>query len=385
MHVLWLHADIAGCGSYRCYFPALGLDEIDGSMRHTFRLHQHLPAQGTIGEDGQDFLDGVDVVVFQRPIGTVFLDLVSECRRRGISTVLELDDDVFHIQKQNPAYHFWTRKDVLTLLRDILGMVDHVIASTVPLADVLREEGQRAQRDVSVCANHLHPYIWQEAIANVVPYASPDKVVIGWQGSITHDTDFKVAIPALKRILAEHPEVVLRFFGSVPLSIKGEIPAKRFQWVRGVPFVEYPAKLKFLNYDIALAPITPSRFNESKSNLKVLEAWSLGQPVVASQVYPYAYTIDDGRTGFVAEDREQWYKALKALVTDPELRQRVGAAGRAEVWEKWGPSHTASWQQVFRSLRAPAMAQVTYDSPVSVVGLGAPVGAPQLEVVNHPE
>lgn len=382
MHILWLHSDMAGCGSYRCYTPALSVDAIDPSVTHDFRLHKAVP-NNLLDENGVSILAGVDLVVAQRAVGSVFVDLMGEAAARDIPVVYELDDDIFHIQKQNPGYDFWTRRDVRALMTEGLRRASHVITSTEPLAAVVREVRREASHgrltrdeDVSVCPNHLHPYVWRDAIANVTPYVTPGRIIIGWQGSTTHDVDFKVCIPALKRILAEHPEVQLRFFGSVPMCLKGEVHPSRFTYVKGVSFAEYPAKLKFLNFDIALAPVTSSKFNMSKSNLKVLEAWALRQPVVASGVYPYAHTITHGLNGFIAENREEWYLALKSLVTSEELRRSVGEAGYATAWADWGPTNGQKWLDVFRRLRP---AEVPYDLPVQQLGVGAhDDGAPAL-------
>ncbi len=41
--------------------------------------------------------------------------------------------------------------------------------------------------------------------------------------------------------------------------------------------------------------------------------------------------MDSGVTGFLAASDKDWYEMLKALVTDAELRARIGAAARDYV------------------------------------------------------
>lgn len=62
-----------------------------------------------------------------------------------------------------------------------------------------------------------------------------------------------------------------------------------------------------------------------------LEAMRSGLPVVVSGVGGAAEAVDDGRTGFVVSpgDREQLAARLRDLVTSPDLRREMGAAGRA--------------------------------------------------------
>jgi glycosyltransferase involved in cell wall biosynthesis len=188
---------------------------------------------------------------------------------------------------------------------------------------------------------------------HVTPYDNEDFLVIGWQGSSTHETDFKIIMPALKMICDEHPNVMFRFLGNVPEAIKGIIPNSRFQYTKGVPFEKYPPFLKFAHFDIGLAPITPSHFNESKSNLKWMEYGAIGVPCVASNWYPYARSIEEGVTGFLARNVEEWYTKIKRLVESPELRQTVGANAYQEVWENWSDTkHAYSWINAFRSIKA---------------------------------
>jgi len=73
------------------------------------------------------------------------------------------------------------------------------------------------------------------------------------------------------------------FFGMCPEELRPFV--KEFHPF--VPFEQYPAKLASLNLDLAVAPLEVNRFNECKSNLRLLEYGILGWPVVCSDVLPY--------------------------------------------------------------------------------------------------
>ena len=77
--------------------------------------------------------------------------------------------------------------------------------------------------------------------------------------------------------------------------------------------------------------------------LSVLEAMAAGLPVVATDVGDVARAVADGVTGFVVppQDPEKLADALQPLLTDPALRRRMGAAGRARVTEKFSVAVTA--------------------------------------------
>ena len=78
--------------------------------------------------------------------------------------------------------------------------------------------------------------------------------------------------------------------------------------------------------------------------LSVLEAMAAGVPVVATDVGDVRRAVSDGVTGSVVPVRnpEKLADALEPLLTDPELRRRMGAAGRARVVEMFSSEVTAA-------------------------------------------
>lgn len=342
-HVLWLYADRMGVGAYRVYIPALSLE---GSVaRNDFLLHQETPS------DDVSLLNGKDVLVIQRAVGPLFERWVSVAKSRGVRVLYEMDDDLFAIPRRNPAHDYWMARGVQRSLRRLLQEVDGVMVSTLPLARAVEQElGWRPWERTFHCPNHLHPAVWGREVwgqtplyPNVTPNGEP-YVAIGWQGSATHEADFLEALPALMRLVQDCPNVMVRFFGCVPSSVRGCIPDDRFQFITGVAFEQYPTTLRQVNFDIGIAPVTNCRFNQSKSHLKWAEYSALGIPCVASAVYPYAKAIHDGKTGFVVRNHAGWYQALRALVTDPGLRATIGTAAREAAWRDHGPEQARHWR-----------------------------------------
>lgn len=89
--------------------------------------------------------------------------------------------------------------------------------------------------------------------------------------------------------------------------------------------------------------VFPSR-HEGMPNV-VLEAMSAGLPVVASRIAGNEELVVDGETGLLVppEDVDALRRALKTLLLDADLRQRMGTAGRARVEEKF------SWRRSAQS------------------------------------
>ncbi len=85
----------------------------------------------------------------------------------------------------------------------------------------------------------------------------------------------------------------------------------------------------------------------------VLEGMACGLPVVTTAVGGMAEAVDDGVEGFVVPSRDAaaMAEALSALWRDPELRRRMGAAGRIRVQRDFRLSDQAdAFVDLFRSV-----------------------------------
>src|SRR5262249_34934980 len=71
--------------------------------------------------------------------------------------------------------------------------------------------------------------------------------------------------------------------------------------------------------------------------VSILEALSVGCPVVASDVGSVRETVMDGETGrvFAAGDVDAYSAAAIELLRNADLRRQLGAAGRNLVVERW--------------------------------------------------
>jgi glycosyltransferase involved in cell wall biosynthesis len=77
--------------------------------------------------------------------------------------------------------------------------------------------------------------------------------------------------------------------------------------------------------------------------LVVLEALASGKPVVASRLDGIPEEIDDGRHGLLVPpgDVPALADAMRTLLGDAALRQRLGAAGRERVCQRFSRARLA--------------------------------------------
>jgi hypothetical protein len=83
--------------------------------------------------------------------------------------------------------------------------------------------------------------------------------------------------------------------------------------------------------------------------LAVVEAMSMGMPVVALATTELPTVIADGVNGFVSCDHERLLEHMQALLEDRALAARLGAAARETALARFGSERFASaWDAAFR-------------------------------------
>jgi glycosyltransferase involved in cell wall biosynthesis len=131
----------------------------------------------------------------------------------------------------------------------------------------------------------------------------------------------------------------------------------RFSRVDLVPTgVLEPAALRnfYAAADVLCVPSVPTRTVRETWGLAVNEAFNQATPVIATDAVGAAAggLVRDGENGFVvpAKDPDALGRALRRLVRDPDLRQRLGTAGRERVgaytFEAWAAGFTAALHTV---------------------------------------
>jgi glycosyltransferase involved in cell wall biosynthesis len=88
--------------------------------------------------------------------------------------------------------------------------------------------------------------------------------------------------------------------------------------------------------------------------LVLLEAWACATPVVASRVGGIPEVAQPDRNALLVdpEDGERWGSAIARLLDDPELRQRLGSAGRHRWESTFTARHMATrYQELLSDLR----------------------------------
>lgn len=322
-------------GWYRCVLPAtaLGCDwaGVAGEPGALRLLSGRVPATFTERD-----IPAYDVVVVQLVSGREWLRAINAWQAAGVTVLYEIDDWMHGVRKldgHDAQAHFG--RAAIEAHDLCMRACDGVICSTEWLARRYRAVNTRT----FTCRNGI----------DLTRYAytrpSREDIGIGWAGGTGHRTAVGAWLDGVRAVMRRHPRTRFTSLGQpFARALEEEFGARALSLPFG-PLESYPAAMT--HFDVALAPAARNDFFRAKSDLRWLESAALSLPCIADpEVYP---EIEHGVTGFHASSAGEMAEILEALVTDPALRERVGAAAYAHVREH--RSHVAAataWDAVLR-------------------------------------
>lgn len=298
-----------------------------------------------------DALQTHSLVIFYRvPAFHSVVSIINETKRLRLTTIWEVDDFIFDKEvltksKTLAALDKNTFNGLLEgadLYRKAMLLCDRGVASTTSLADVMKKDGLS---EVHVIENALDRHTLEVAEKvcreHVIHQYGIVRIVYG-SGTNTHNIDFLEAAPAIIEILDKFPNVRFRLIGTLDLP-------KTFSRYEGqverLPVCTYEEYLSSLaECDISIAPLENYIFNDSKSNIKYLEASIVKVPSVCSPRAAFSQVIIHGENGFLCETDEEWEAALTLLVTDTGQRAEVSEAAYSMVMHHYSPESIAKEQ-----------------------------------------
>lgn len=98
-----------------------------------------------------------------------------------------------------------------------------------------------------------------------------------------------------------------------------------------VPWIQKLEATQLASCDIGIAHMPDDNWSQGKCGLKVLQYQAAGLPVVTSPVGVNQQLVQHEVNGFWASTPSEWIVAIGRLMNDPELRTRMGQAGRQQV------------------------------------------------------
>lgn len=321
LRVLFLCSNESGCGFYRSIQPYQWLRCLSNSPVWV-EMTDYLSLTSAMG---------FDMLIAPRFGALNIVSMLQGVLNMGRMVVYETDDLLSDIPSWNPAREHFPAGDEMRRAH-LIRNATACIVSTEELSVSL------GRPDVThVCHNGIDPGFWPLA----GPDQNTDQVRVLWAGSDTHECDLKLVVPVIKRLIQRYKDrVKFVFVGYVPDEFRwiyndtarskwGIRPeyAKHMEFHQGCSVYDWPRYLADRKCHMAIAPLVSHPFNEAKSELKVLEAWALGIPIVASRIAPYQRAIQHNHDGLLADSEGSWDAHIDHLLRYPDERRRMGQAG----------------------------------------------------------
>lgn len=333
------HDGGSGCMYYRIELPLRQLEK----HGHEVKFQSAGDMDGNRTPVTLRDMEGYDVIIGQRFNTHRGLGTWRRARVPSSRLVYETDDDVFSVTPENwQAYHLFNRGDIQDAVIHMAEVSDLITVTTEHLGQVIAEN--TGNENIAVLPNYVPAWVTE------TQWEHSQRPTIGWQGGGSHGVDVGIIAEPVRRFMKRFPGWDLRL-GGTDFRPTFRVPKERTRFNLWVPvYLDEPGFYNSIDWDIGLAPLSPKQFNESKSNIKVLEYAARGIPSIASDCGVYRSFIRHGENGFLVKRDHEWLKYLSILASDEGLRLKMGEQARQDA-KRWTiEEHWQQWEMAYASL-----------------------------------
>lgn len=238
-------------------------------------------------------------------------------RRRTARLAFDLDDALWYRDSTRGARSTWNRR---RRFRALTRAADRVFAGNETLADLVRRAGDEAA---------VFPTTVEVPPGDIPAEPLMPPPVLGWIGSHATLPYLETELLPLSAVVASGRPFRLRVIADAAPTLPPGIAVEVVPWTLD-GWLEALAGIH-----VGLAPLPDDPWTRGKCGLKVLQMMSVGRPVVASAVGVQTEQIEDGVTGFLASNDEEFLDGMLTLIDDHERRAEMGHAAREAVREGW--------------------------------------------------
>jgi glycosyltransferase involved in cell wall biosynthesis len=237
-------------------------------------------------------------------------------RKNARRIVYDFDDSVMYRNSKAANPESNTR---VKMFKNIVTASDYVIAGN----EYLKENTTPYTNDVTTIPSPINMSLYPQK-----KYPEWSNVTLGWigaTGSIHYLEKMKPVFEALGKKYEDSKLKIIcdTFFDCDNIAVEKKLWSAQ----------EEVADIQSL--DIGLMPLMDDPWSHGKCGLKILQCLATGVPVVCSPAGINREIVEDGVHGFWANTQEEWIEKLEILINDPDLRRKMGMAGRKRVIEQY--------------------------------------------------
>jgi polysaccharide biosynthesis protein PslH len=163
-------------------------------------------------------------------------------------------------------------------------------------------------------------------------FGHPKKDTLVFSGSLTYDANFDAVHYFMKEVFplvkGARPEVKLLVTGKIDGVPVDDLPNK--EWITFTGYLEDVRPTVATSW-INVVPLRKG----GGTRLKILEALSLGTPVITTSKGAEGLALDHQRELLVADDADVFADTILKVLGSYELREQYGQIGRRKVSEKY--------------------------------------------------
>lgn len=376
INVLVVSNDQDGVGYYRMNSPYLSLNDPDIEVKF-------LSSSDWYFRFDEETLRNYQVIVYHKDIPFRVQEDMENfnnvIKKHNIKMIFEIDDH-WMLHPSHINYPQWKKGNSMEKTIQNIKNADYVTTTTPFFASDIMEHN----KNVLVCENAINHKEFQWIPKKV----KSDKIRFIWGGGITHKPDLLLMQDDFKKFTPDFINKTQVIMCGFDLRMRTDTGVymddpRRNMWThfesiftngwKHIKNHEYSSWLNTytdmgrLNYgynekfkdefyqrrwtkpiftygtmyneaDIALSPLKSNmKFNQVKSQLKVIESGIHKCPIIASNYGPYTIDVIDGKNGFLIDegDTGKWYEKMKFFVDNPNAVIDMGSSLNELVLEKY--------------------------------------------------
>lgn len=363
-------ADTGGCGHYRCLFPAWNVRNLAKNVKfvetqfhitdHTFYRHfKHVMVQR-----GVDSTSAKWFANFLHPLSSV----------HGFWTSYNIDDAIGMntIPRYNSCWKSYQNVELYENIKLMLRLSDFVIVTTDELKQYYVDEFSVDVNKIIVIPNYL-PRWWVGEAYNLEMRAQEysdfnRRPRIGFTSSLSHFDikgensgidDFTEICQFVRATVNKYQWV---FIGYCPKELDDLMMDRRIEVHRHSDLLNFIREVGDKKLQLIIAPLRDNLFNRCKSNIKLIEAWSLGIPFIGANLPVYSKYTDK-----VYTDLNSLQNQIDAVLQDkPKFKRLIrenrnvidfGNSAAPNGW--WLEKNLQKWSALFTL--PPKSIKIDYD------------------------
>lgn len=327
MRIAWFLGDNPkeyNTSAHRCDVPAKRLAK---AGHRCYVAHMAEILQGSLSPETAVEVAQADVIVLERLLMLESHSFISEQKSLG-KQVWATFDDHYGLIPGSVSYETWRggkkaldgRGSILKEFRQGLRICTGYMTPSKMLTEAYSMYNPHGQ----YVPNYLDDEIWSN-----LPARNSSLITIGWGGTSLHNSSWKESgiIPALGSICKNNRDVVVHVQPVYPDVVSlMEHWGVRYALGNWQPFSEWPKTVA--KFSIGVAPLDGGRYDDHRSNLKVLEYATAGIPWVATDSSPYR-GCEGGILVKNSVNGKNWYRALSEVILNLRVdNNKMGEDGR---------------------------------------------------------